>query len=378
MFMGECSLEKLQSEDVSQASPASLGEELKELFRHRNACDAEIQRRLLRLDRTRAYESDGSLTAKAWLRWNCHLTHSAASDRVEVARQMQSLPLTTAALASGEISYQHAALIARTAQRLGKLWPADAEAILVPAAREVDPVRLRLATMQLRHCLQPDGVLDDSNQDDERRFLHLNQTFGGIFVLNGQFGADDGATLKAALMAVLRPPADEEERSPAQRRADALIDLARRQLDGGALPETGGQKPHLVVNVEMATLSREPGSPAAEMEWSHAPVHAETARRIACDCSVTPIVDGEAYQTSRVVPGAMRRALAARDKHCRFPGCDMPPAWTDAHHITHWADGGATKLFNLVLMCRRHHRLVHEGRWRLVQAGDGLLQAVPP
>ena len=157
-----------------------------------------------------------------------------------------------------------------------------------------------------------------------------------------------------------------------------MIELARRQLDSGSLPESGGHKPHIAVNVEMSTLALEPGSPAAEMEWSNTPIHAETARRIACDCSVTPIVNGEPFQTSRVVPGAMRRALAARDKHCRFPGCDMPPAWTDAHHIQHWADGGPHKLFNLVLMCRRHHRLLHEGRWRLVQAGDGLLQAVPP
>jgi hypothetical protein len=261
---------------------------------------------------------------------------------------------------------------------LGKLWPADAEAILIPAAKETDPGRLRFATIQLRYCLEPDGVLSDTNGQDERRFLHLNQTFGGIFVLNGQFGADDGATLKAALMSVLRPPADGDERSPAQRRADAMIDLARRQLDSGMLPETGGQKPHITVNVQMATLAKEPGSPAAEMEWSQFPIPAETARRIACDCSLTPIVDGEPYERSRVVPGAMRRALAARDKHCRFPGCDLPPAWTDAHHIQHWADGGPTKLFNLILMCRRHHRLLHEGRWRLIKAGDGVLQAVPP
>jgi len=376
--MPDCGLERLQAEDISEASAASLGDELKELFRHRNRCDAEIQRRLLRLDKTEAYAADGSLTAKAWLRWNCNLTHGQASDRVEVARQMRSLPVTTQALAEGDISYQHAALIARTAQRLGSLWPADAEEILVTAAKEVDPVRLRRATMQLRHCLEPDGVLEDANAEDERRFLHLNQTFGGIFVLNGQFGADDGATLKAALMSVLRPPAENDERSPAQRRADALIDLARRQLDSGTLPETGGQKPHISVNVEMTTLAKERGAPAAEMEWSQTPIPAETARRMACDCAVTPVVGDEPYTTSRVVPGAMRRALAARDKHCRFPGCDMPPAWTDAHHIQHWADGGPTRMFNLVLMCRRHHRLVHEGRWQLIRAGDGLLQAVPP
>jgi predicted restriction endonuclease len=132
-----------------------------------------------------------------------------------------------------------------------------------------------------------------------------------------------------------------------------------------------------MVSVEMATLTGEPGSRAAELEWSQ-PIPAETARRIACDCALTPIVDGEPHGTGRVVPGSMKRALVVRDKRCRFPGCDIPAAWTDAHHIRHWADGGPTKLWNLILLCRRHHRLVHEGRWQLVGAGDNQLQAVPP
>ena len=355
--MGGCALDQM-----------SDGEALKVLFRQRNAIDAEIQHRLHRLDKSRAFEVDGSLTVKAWLRWNCNLTYGQASDRVEVARQMQSLPLTSQALAEGRISYRHASLIARTRQRLGDLWPDGAEEILVTAAKEVDPVRLRCATMQLRHCLEPDGVLDDANEDDKRRFLHLNQTFGGIFVLNGQFGADDGATLKAAIMSVLRPPAEDDDRSPAQRRADALIDLVKN----------GSPKAQLMVTVDMTTLQKQPGSLGAEVEGSHQPVPAETARRIACDCSLTPTVDGEPQRTARVVPGPTRRALAARDKHCRFPGCDIPAVWTDAHHIQHWADGGSHQLFNLLLLCRRHHRLLHEGRWQLLRAGDGLLQAVPP
>src|SRR5256885_16685221 len=245
--MADCVLESLQAEDISEVCPASLGEELKELFRHRNRCDAEIQRRLHRLNKTRAYETDGSLSAKAWLRSNCHLTHSEASDRVEVAQQMQSLPLTTQALAVGDISYRHAALIARTAQQLGKLWPDDAEEILIPAAKELDPGRLRLATMQLRYCLDPNGVLADSNEEDERRSLHLNQTFAGIFVLNVQFGADDGATLKAALMSLVRPPAEGDERSPAQRRAEAMIELGRGDMGSGPPSGAGGaETPHTI------------------------------------------------------------------------------------------------------------------------------------
>ena len=374
---GSYSLQELQAEDLNQVSLQDLGEDLKDLRRHINACEAEFQRRLHRFDNDQGFTADGSLSAKAWLRWNCHLTFSSASDRVEVARQMQSLDLVSEALISGEISYQHASMIARTAERLGPKFEGDAEEILVTVARKEDPGVLRRAIVFLQHCIEPDGVLDEANQADERRFLNLSQTFGGLFVLNGQFGADDGATLQTALNSLMPAPSIENTQPASRRRADALIELARQQLDGGRLPEVGGQKPHLMVTVEMETLSRQPGSPAAELEWSQ-PIPAETARRLGCDCTLTPIVDGEPGTTTRVVPGSMKRALVARDKGCRFPGCDRPAAWTDAHHIQHWADGGPTSMSNLLLLCRRHHRLVHEGRWSLVRAGDGLLQVAAP
>jgi len=117
-----------------------IGEDLKELFRHRNTIDAEIQRRLPRFEKGEGYTADGCLSAKAWLRWNCHLTFSAASERVEVARQLESLELTSRALAEGEISYQHAAMIARAAERLGERFEGPAEEILVELARKEDPV----------------------------------------------------------------------------------------------------------------------------------------------------------------------------------------------------------------------------------------------
>jgi hypothetical protein len=155
-------------------------------------------------------------------------------------------------------------------------------------------------------------------------------------------------TTNTALNSVMGPRLADDDRSATERRADAAVEMARRLLDGGQLPAVAGQKPHLAVSVDMATLSKEPGSMAAELEWSQ-PIPAETARRLACDAAITPIIDGEADHTSRVVPGATRRALIARDKGCRFPGCDCPPAWTDAHHIKHWADGGPTTLDNLTL-----------------------------
>jgi hypothetical protein len=225
-------------------------------------------------------------------------------------------------------------------------------------------------------------VLSEANEIHERRQVFLNQTLDGVFYIDGQLDAEGGATLQTALDALMGPPAADDERTPPQQRADSLVELARRQLDGGRLPEVAGQKPHLMVNVDLATLAKQPHSPAAELEWAQ-PIPAETARRLACDCSLTPILHGaeshqvEAGPTTRVIPPSMRRALNARDKGCRFPGCDMPVAWCDAHHLKHWADGGPNALWNLLLLCRRHHGLFHEGGWRLEQADGGLL-AVPP
>jgi hypothetical protein len=376
-------LQGLRSEDVQAVPASSMGEDLIALRRHINGCEAEFTRRLTRFDKGQGYKASAALTAKAWLRWKCNFSPSAASDRVDVSRELARLPQTTEAFAEGEFSYQHAAMIARTAEALADKMEANAETIMVTAAKELDLARLRVVTMQLRHFMDHDSVLDDANESHELRFLNLSQTLDGVFYLNGRLDAEGGATVQAALNALSGPPAPEDKRAPRERRADAFVELARRQLDGGQLPEVGGQRPHLAVTVDMATLAKRPGSWAAELEWTQ-PIPAETARRLACDAAITPIFLGSesdqprAGLTTRSISGSQRKALVARDKGCRFPGCDRPPDWTDAHHLQHWADGGKHVMENLVLLCRRHHRKVHEEGWRLIVVGDGDVAAVPP
>ena len=376
-------LDLLGAEDLCALPSASQGDDLKGLARVSSRVDAESSRRLHHFDKNQGYAPSGALTAQAWLRWQCNLSSATASEHVQVSRQMASLPQTEAAFSQGSISFRHAALIARTASQLGEKFDTQAETILVNAAKELDPWRLKRATLFLRHQLEPDGVLADANEAHERRHLYLSQTYDGIFRLDGQLDADGGAALQTVLDALTGPPAADDERTGSQCRADALVELARRQLDGGRLPQVGGQKPHLMVTVDMATLGKQPGSPAAELEWAQ-PIPAETARRLACDCSITPILRGaESHQvdagpTRRSISPAKKRALVARDKGCRFEGCDRPPAWTDGHHIEHWADGGSNELANLVLLCRRHHYRFHEEGWRLWWGDDGDLVAVPP
>ena len=163
------------------------------------------------------------------------------------------------------------------------------------------------------------------------------------------------------------------------RRADALVELARRGLDAG-LPDQAGERPHVTVTVDWATLT---GRGAADLDWQ-ATIPAEAARRLACDAGISRIITDPAGQPldvgrrTRTIPVQLRRALHHRDRGCSFPGCVQPPQFTDCHHLIHWAHGGDTALHNLVLLCRYHHRLVHEGRWRLRRHPDGHLNATPP
>jgi len=375
-------LDWLADEDITATPAETMGEDQIALRRIESRVQAEVLRRLRRFDSGQGFTSSGALSAKAWLRWQCNVLDNTASDQVNVARLLDSLPQTAEAFANGDFSYRHAALIAHTAEKLsGKMDP-HAEEILVKAAKEMDPRRLRIAVWHLRHCLEPDGVQRDTEAQYDKRYLYMSQTLDGVFYLNGRLDAEGGAVVRTVLDSVMKPPAPDDDRTAWQRRADAMVEVMRRQLDGGQLPEVGGQKPHLMVTVDMATLTKADGSRGAELEWAP-PIAAETARRLACDCTITPVLfAGESHQVevgpvSRKIPAPMKRALIARDKGCRFPGCDMPAAWTDGHHVKHWPDGGPTELSNLLLFCRRHHRLFHEGGWTL-QKVEGGLNAIPP
>jgi hypothetical protein len=185
--------------------------------------------------------------------------------------------------------------------------------------------------------------------------------------IDGSLDPESGQTVMVALRAVQDAWARDgvaDPRSAPQRRADALAELCRTWLDRSDRPQVAGERPHVVVTVDLETLERRAGRRSELADTG--PITAETARRLACDSGVSRVLTTGASEPldvgrrTPVVPAGLRRALVIRDGGCRFPGCGRPQAWSVAHYVRHWADGGTTALSNLVLLCRPHHRAVHE------------------
>jgi hypothetical protein len=349
-----------------------------------------------------------------WLRGRLRAGYPQASGWVRTARALFRGPLggSGRALAAGELSVAHAAVLAAGTADLPPATAAEAEPVLLQAAGRLDPPRLRQVIAHLRDVADPQGAQPRGQRQHARRGLWLSATLAGMVALDGVLDPEAGETLLAALEPLARPASADDQRSGAQRRADALAELARRALEGGRLPQTGGVRPQVTVTVDLASLLGHPALPGGEGGWT-GPLPTQTARRLACDAALTRVLvsrhpagdphDGgghaghhptgtagdlaarlraamtllpaalggaptqplEVGRATRVVSPAQRTALAVRDGGCRFPGCDRPPAWCDAHHLRHWVHGGPTDLGNLVLLCRAHHRAVHEGGQRL-------------
>ena len=316
-----------------------------------------------------------------WIRHHCRMPSSAVWGSVAVGDHLADLPRSVEAVESGEIGYAHLALMARTADALqGSSTAASFEETqLLEKAREFSVGRLWHFCHHLRHALDPEGFTAEQRRATEERSLKLSPCEDGALLIEGWLDSVGGAALRSALEPLALPHGDHDERGREHRNADALVEIMTHAQDVGTLP----QRPHLQVTASLDTLRGLAGSPAGDMEYS-LPVSAETVQRLACDGTITRVVLSpesvviDVGRARRVVAGPTRRALAARDGHCRWPRCDRPASWSDAHHVIHWSKGGETDLSNMVLLCHRHHWMAHEGGWQLVQTAEGEVLTVPP
>jgi hypothetical protein len=313
---------------------------------------------------------------------------------VRTARVLVGLPETSAAMACGELSFSQVRALSRVARP-------DNEPALLALARGCTTAQLERMVRGWRRAATRDDEAALERDRWEARTLSVFPDIDGMYVVRGKLPPEVGALLMRAIEAasdqVFREQpvaARETERAAAQRRADALALLAQRAMaaglggraagsgeaggdgaEGGApVSGTRAERYQVVLQVDEVTLAAEGEAGRSDLD-DGTRVSAETSRRVSCDCALVRMRHGpdgrilDVGRRTRTIQPALRRALEARDRGCRFPGCGL--RFTDGHHVEHWADGGETSLANTLLLCRHHHTLVHEGGWRVEWWGEG-------
>jgi hypothetical protein len=311
---------------------------------------------------------DGFNTAYDWVRFNCHMNSNTVLNAFWVGEHEEKLEQSLEAMKAGEIGFAHLATMARTANAVGKAFD---ESKLLPLARETSPGKFFRKCEHYRHAVDARGYNRDQQELAEGRALRLSTAQDGCLLISGILDPLSGAEVRNALEPLAKPSGEHDDRNREQRLADALHEKV-----------TGGRPAHLQVTATIETLKAMAGAAGGEMEFS-VPVSSATVQRMGCDCSVTRVLLGQESQvidvgrSKRIVDGALRKALKIRDGHCRWPACERSASYCDGHHLVHWIDGGPTDLDNCVLLCKRHHRMVHEGGWQLVKVESEFVSVAP-
>ena len=365
-----------------------IGDEIAELSAHLDAASARLLRLIRRFDDEGGW-NNGFRSCAEWLAWRTGLDLGASRERVRVARALAGLPRLAEALGRGELSYAKVRALTRVATpeteesllQVGRAGTAEHVERIVRGWRWMDR-KAELGDAAVRH---------------KARALHVYRADDGTVVVRGRLAPEAGAALLKALDAArdalyerpraeARVPAETPAISDApavvdmpsmeQQQADALALVAETALHHGIDPGAPGERYQVVVHVDAPVLAdaEHPGQSVLE---DGARVPAETSQRLACDATRVIMrhdTDGNLLEVgarTRTIPPALRRALLHRDRHCRFPGCHS--RFGQGHHIRHWAHGGPTTLSNLALLCRRHHRAVHEEGFHVEREADGEL-----
>jgi Domain of unknown function (DUF222)/HNH endonuclease len=356
----------VETENVSWSdlSDEELEDEIATLAAHIYAGTCRWLELVAELDRRGGF---AGCTVAEWLAWRCGLSPRAAREHLRVARRLAELPLVHEAFARGELSYAKVRSLTRVATE-------RSEEELLELARHLTASQLDRAVGAYRRV-----TAAEANEVEDLAYVGYSWDPDGSLVVRARLAPEQGALFVRGLEAArdsLRGPAGPRRPTSAEA-LGAMADLALARAGEG---RSGGERYQLVVHVEESALS---GSEQAPCVLEEGPaLAAETAQRLACDASVVEIRerDGEPLSVgrkTRTVPPAMRRALQTRDRGCRFPGCENR-RFVDAHHIRHWAQGGETKLDNLVLLCGRHHRFLHEGGYSLTALAEGELEFRDP
>ena len=347
-----------QTAPVRDSSIDDLDRAIVNLAARINAASHDLLVLIRRFDERGGWLRWGFENCADWLHWRCDLSLSAAREKVRAAHALKALPAIAMSFASGELSYSKVRALTRVANRYN-------ECDLLDFALHTTAARVEERCRELR-CGTVDST-DDAVRAFARRSLTMRRDPSrGTMTIMVELPLETGELIDKALDRARDTSASSDpgcaEESWAVQQADALVAMARMYLGGDCDASAGAASNYLVtVHVDHAALTDGKG---------RAGLPVETARRLSCDGDRVVIIEDENNEPlsvgrkTRAVPAAIHRALWARDKGCRFPGCGRK-RFVNAHHVVHWSTGGETSLANLMLLCTQHHRLVHEEGFRI-------------
>ncbi len=340
--------------DLDYASGDGLAETVTRVSEIVDRLQLKLTELVAEADRRGVHQADGYTSMTAFLAHRARMRAGRAKRTVADGRALQQMPETTRRLQSGRLSFDEARpLIAAREAHPDEF--ADHEDGLCDAVETTHWVRDANKVVDYwRQAIS--GPCDDKRRHADRAF-HGSFTLDGMLDFSGRMPADMGRAFMDKIESAMPPPSPEDARTLQQRRLDGLFDAVMTDGDGTT-------KPTVLVHVGAERLT-DGDHGIGELDdrvLSYPSIH-----KLTCDAAISRIVMSPDSQpldigrSTRTVPEPMRRAVIARDRHCRFPGCRRPARWCDAHHIVHWIDDGHTEVDNLILLCRHHHTLIHSG-----------------
>jgi len=346
-------------EAVEDLSIPVDGRALAQVLALADRLNAKIASAVGAFDRHGLWDLDGATSMRAWLR-DAGLASGDAFHLTTTGRCVTALPVLASAWERGEVSGgQVRAVVNNVPERHVELF-GEHEAEVVPTLATLSVTDT--ARVMSDWSAKADALDDFVEPRETPNSLSLSQTIDSRWVADGSFDAEGGAIIAKAIELA----GSKEFDLPApQRRGDALVDVAAFFLDYQQGAVGGRHRPHVNVIVDAADLH---DGARAELVEQQLPLGRAATTRLLCDCAVhRVVVDREAGRmtilevaaATRTIPAGVWSALVIRDRHCRFPGCDRPPTWCEGHHVQWVSNNGPTRMDNLVVLCRRHHRVLH-------------------
>jgi len=351
--------------EVLAAMPSDeIADAIEQLQAARMATHAAMLELILVYDDNESWKAEGAPSMAAWLTLRLGIPPKQAHDWLEAARALVELPAIRSAFNEGTLCWQ-------SVKALVEVATPESETELLKQAEGLAAPQIEAMVRNLRPV--PDSSAKEAL---ERRFLNFrSDRRTGCMRLSGLLSADDGAVVQKAIELIAedapRDPVDGSYELPQRRYADALVEMASTHLG----EQADSDRAMVVVHVDAETLKgREGGADLGGIQ-----IPGITARRLVCDSDIQVYIDGPDGQPigigrkSRQIPAWMVRQLRHRDDGCRFPGC-LRTRWLKFHHIEWWSKGGRTDRENLISVCGHHHKLMHEGGWRLRGSPSGKVE----